>query len=259
MDYFPSWSPDGTSIAFGSNRQADNIWIIGLEDGSLRQLTHEPAGSPSRHPNWSPNGLYIAHDLASGTRVRVVSAADGSTVAIIPDFVPISRGGYPCWSPDGSLLAFTSEGAIWTIHFVDGTLNNVFSRPDLWARAFSWSPDGEQVVIDLGSLGDRDIWIVPLDGAPAVQLTNDPGEETNPHWSPDGSTIAFMSDRSGNRDIWTIPAEGGAATQVTFHPGIDRNPRWSPDGRYLAFASDRSGNMDIWTVDMELQAGGGPR
>jgi Tol biopolymer transport system component len=110
---------------------------------------------------------------------------------------------------------------------------------------------------------ERDIWIVALDGSPAVQLTDYPGEETNPHWSPDGSMIAFMSDRSGNRDIWVIPAEGGAARQVTFHPGTDRNPRWSPDGTKLAFASDRDGSLDIWTVDMEMQLGApaedGPR
>ena len=253
IDYFPSWSPDGNSIAFGSNRQADNIWIVPAQGGTPRQLTHDPDGNPSRHPAWSPDGRYIAHDAEFGTRVRVISAQDGSVRAAIPDFVPISRGGYPCWSPDGSKLAFTAAGAIWTIELSSGTLTEVYSRDGHWARAFGWSPDGARIAIDLATLAmrERDIWVVPMDGSAAVQLTDDPGEETNPHWSPDGSTIAFMADRSGNRDIWVVPAEGGIATQVTFHPGADRNPRWSPDGAKLAFASDRGGSLDIWTVDME--------
>jgi TolB protein len=260
IDYFPSWSPDGSSIAFGSNRQADNIWIVSAAGGEPTQATRDPEGNPSRHPSWSPNGNFIAHDAASGTRVHVISTRDGSVVAAIPDFVPISRGGYPCWSPDGSKIAFTAEGGIWTIESSSDTLTQVYSREGRWVRAFGWSPDGSHIAVDVATLAmrERDIWIVPVDGSPAVQLTDNPGEDANPHWSPDGSTIAFMSDRGGNWDIWVIPAEGGTARQVTFHPSTDRNPRWSPDGTRLAFASDRDGSLDIWTLDMKLQLGTPP-
>jgi len=67
-----------------------------------------------------------------------------------------------------------------------------------------WSPDGSLIAFMAEHSGNRDLWVIPVEGGTALQLTVSPGIDMNPRWSPDGRTLAFSSDRSGNWDIWTV-------------------------------------------------------
>jgi len=100
--------------------------------------------------------------------------------------------------------------------------------------------------------GNWDIYLLNtgLDPAP-VQLTDDPGDDTDPFWSPDGTAITFQSDRNGNWDIFTIEIESGQETQWTDDPGDEVDPVWSPGGTMIAYASNRDGNWDLYLVDLE--------
>ena len=75
----------------------------------------------------------------------------------------------------------------------------------LWLRNSSISPDGKQIAFTYKG----DIFVVPVSGGRAVQLTTNQAYDTNPMWSPDGKEIAFQSTRTtGGYDIYVIPAEG---------------------------------------------------
>ena len=167
-DTEPTWSPDGSQIAFTSSRNGRfGIWVMPGEGGPATQLTSGPRRA-EMGPAWSPDGSRIAfvslrEPLGGGI---AVIPAGGGAVVMLTDSPYANSDGYPSWSPDGSHI--------------------VFSR---------WSPDSWD-----------DLWIVPADGGTPVPLTDEIGShEIHPAWSPDGSTIAFTSDRSGANQIWTIP------------------------------------------------------
>jgi Tol biopolymer transport system component len=255
--YYPTWAPDGQSIAFSAGE--GKIMRVSASGGTLHEIIGPEQSGGGNHPSWSPDGNYVAFDTGGGSGVlgiRVISIHGGPPIQVVPPSVPISRGGHPAWSPDGSRIAFSSMGSIMVLELGTGTVTSLYT-PDggAWARAFGWSPDGSKVSMDVGvpDSGESDVWILTVGGGPPARLTDFPGREGNPVWSPDGSTIAFMAGHSGNRDIWIMPAEGGKATQITFDPGMDMNPRWSPDGMKLAFASDRGAVTGIWVVDLEMQ------
>ena len=82
----------------------------------------------------------------------------------------------------------------------------------LWLRNSSISPDGKQIAFTYKG----DIFVVPVSGGRAVQLTTNQAYDTNPMWSPDGKEIAFQSTRTtGGYDIYVIPAEGGTSRRIT--------------------------------------------
>src|SRR5919198_1162896 len=124
-DLDPSWSPDGTRIAFASNRDdpkgvAYEIYVMDADGSNQVRLTHTPGDDGE--PSWSPDGARIAFVTTSGTRADIaVMNADGS------DLTTITHSGHafePAWSPDGTRLAFAAlrrgRGQLYSIR-ADGT------------------------------------------------------------------------------------------------------------------------------------------
>ncbi|MCK4392154.1 PD40 domain-containing protein [Candidatus Bipolaricaulota bacterium] len=112
-DFVPSWSSDGTKIAFVSYRDGDyEIYVMNADGTKQRNLTNHRASDyePNRNwgPMWSPDGTKIAFvSNRDGNWEIYVMNADGSDVRRITDH-PASDGD-PYWSPDGKLIAFVSE------------------------------------------------------------------------------------------------------------------------------------------------------
>jgi len=168
------------------------------------------------------------------------------------------------FSSDGTKIAY-SRGRrvanVWRVPILTGRLATwadaeQVSFDEAWIESLSASLEGRQLIVSSDRSGNKDLWLLPLDGGEMQPLTSDPAPDIAPERSPDGKWIAFTLYRSGNRDIWVLPTAGGPARQLTFYEGVDLFPAWSPDGRELAFTSVRSGNDDIWVVPFE---GGAPR
>ena len=102
------------------------------------------------------------------------------------------------------------------------------------------SPDGRRIAYVMGEVRFDDnrvvnqIYVVPLAGGDAKQLTSGGTSATSPRWSPDGKKIAYVT----GGQIWVMDADGDDKEQVTKISTGAGGPVWSPDGKWIAFASD---------------------
>ena len=80
-----------------------------------------------------------------------------------------------------------------------------------WLRNTAISPDGKEIAFTYKG----DIFISPVKGGTARQLTSGNAYDTAPVWSPDSKTIVFASSREGGMDLYAIPAQGGDVRRIT--------------------------------------------
>jgi dipeptidyl aminopeptidase/acylaminoacyl peptidase len=129
------------------------------------------------------------------------------------------------WSPDGKLLAFTSNRSV---------------------------PDPDRTY-------DTNIWTVAADntdkGAHLTQVTTNPGEDEQASWSPDGKWITYVTKldpklfQYATAHIAVSPATGGQATVLTQRfDRMSRWPRFSPDGQFIYFAADDDGTVVLCRI-----------
>src|SRR5205085_8710211 len=98
-DVDPAYSPDGTRLAFASDRTGDNEIFVKTFGGSLVQLTNVPAASDTQ-PTWSPDGSMIAFTSdRSGTDEIYVKPSDGSGAAVLIPSPPRASNSDPARAP----------------------------------------------------------------------------------------------------------------------------------------------------------------
>jgi len=211
---FPSLSPDGKSVVYASHTMGN--WDIHLQRVGGRNpinLTRDSQADESEAA-FSPNGEWIAFRSERDGGGIFIMGATGESVRRLTD-----AGHNPAWSPDGSEIAYATEG--------------VSGPESRWAMSEIWA-------------------VAVLSG---VRRLVSPGDGVQPQWSPHGQRIAYWQYKGGQRDLATVPARGGAAREVTNDTAMDWSPAWSPDGRYLYFSSNRGGSMNLWRVPIEEPSG----
>ena len=109
------------------------------------------------------------------------------------------------------------------------------------------SPDGKTIAFDL--LGD--LYLLPIAGGKAEQLTEGMAFDSHPKFSPDGKTILFISDRSGGENAWTIDLESKDTKLITKgNNNTYQSAEWAPDGKYIVAAQgERNLKLHIYHID----------
>lgn len=190
----PTWSPDGTRIAYETFSDGSvNLWVVPAEGGNPSMLFSTPGFDAQ--PAWSPDGTRLA--LASdwfaydfGTDLFLINA-DGSGMTAVTDGNIFDAVTYedPAWSPDGARLAMTVSRRLGTLEY--------------------------DTRIGLASANGSDLTLLPGVGGTSDSVGT-------PSWSADGTMIAYTSCSGGSCDVVWIKADGNARGEIV------RNG-WDPD------------------------------
>lgn len=103
----------------------------------------------------------------------------------------------------------------------------------MWVRKNCISPDGTKIAFSYKG----DIFVVPVTGGRALQITTNEAYDSDPLWTADSRKIVFTSYREKSRDIFMTSAEGGTPKRLTFHPGHETLRAVLPDGKILFSAN----------------------
>jgi TolB protein len=239
-----------------------NVWA--WSDGRARQLT---AGGTWREPRLSPDGTEIAYVYRSTNFSEIfVMNSDGSDSRRLTSSQSSSLADNdwvfrPTWSPDGSQLAFISDGEsynpiVWLMNKDGSGKKQVLGVSAIQEAAdtLSWAPEGKRLMVTAFGAEVSQIVLLELGRLTGQPLTNNPKGAFDPAWSPDGSTLALAVRESGRTDVRLRPVENAEEVEVS-RGGLARAPAWSPDGRQLSYLSSRGGSFELYVVDVVAKDG----
>jgi tol-pal system beta propeller repeat protein TolB len=233
----PVWSPDGTTIAFSSNRTGGSydIYVMSADGTGVVRLTS--LGGVATSPTWSPNGAQLAFDhLLPGpqTDVEVMTMnANGSGITNRTNNPANDQ--QPAWSPDGTKIAFHSDRDgnrnIYVMN-PDGTGLTRLTRDPAIDVAAAWSSDGAKIYFTRVTTGSA-IYVMNADGTGQMRLANFPLDTEFPAPSPDNSKIAFVGGPIGcsANDCWEIYSasiDGTGLAALTANSVANDDPDWQP-------------------------------
>jgi TolB protein len=249
-DRYPCWSPDGSQIAFCSDRNnSTNLYVCDVRGSNVARVINSPA--VCYMPSWqkTPEGDRIVLGMHGAQPEMASVRPDGS------DLKMLGIGHDPALSPDGIKIGYTGEVpggvSLFTMSYNGANKTRVLpSTSKVGAMFPNWSPDSKKIVYSF-PVGDAlELFVVDADGSGNHQLTHTGKICTPSAWSPDGKWISFRltderywSDRdrmrtvysekpADKRPVWVVRPDGSSAHVIEclrFQCSIDGSrASWKP-------------------------------
>ncbi len=243
----PSFSPDGSRIAFQSDRSGNwEIWTCDRDGSNAFQLTHF-GGAPAGTPRWSPDGKQIAFDLRAKevSQIYVISSEGGEPRQVTHD---ASGGQVPGWSRDGKWIYYSnvhgSAAKVWKVPVADsGVPQAVTPNGGLYAIE---SADGRYLYYSR-SAQDPTIWRIPMGGGAEEPAPGVPKPFDSSHWAMVTEGIYVID---GNGDLLFYQFDKRKASKVVHDARFltDWSMAVSPDGREVVWAQVDDRRADLMLI-----------
>jgi Tol biopolymer transport system component len=272
-DSAPAFSPDGTQIAFRSERAGGAIYIAPALGGEARELV--PQG---RRPRFSPDGRWLMYwigpaipgDLRGSTQVNLfVQPVSGGTPTQVGNGCGLMER-TPVWSPDGSRILFVGScgSDVATVWVCAVAGKDVRPNRDLYAF---WREIHSQPVIDQW-VADPPRVLIPLRVGDATYVTAVPISADGTKVTGPSQKLAVLTDNltrasaalngrmvfsvsASTSHIWSLPIDGkgraiGEPKQLTYGTAGELDPSLSRDGERVAFTSVRANGIRLFYRDL---------
>lgn len=227
VDAYPTWSPDGLSIAY-------------------RRLVFSSQGPP---------GIYLINRDGTGNRLVLNETPFYNGFVLLQEIR---------FSPDGRQITWTLNREVFLLDVKSGTLRQL-TYTDQNAIQPDWSPNGRYIIykrlfrsVELDSSGFY--FLEVSSGQERALFAN--GERvagTDPRWSPQGEPIAFAANRGGQRDIYTLRSDGTEFRRLTDDSNRARNeiPHWIDGGERILYAWTLATSLSNFQTRVMNQDGSG--
>lgn len=210
----PSFSPDGTKIAF--YQWSDGIFVANADGTDPKKVLGDGV---TGYIAWSHDGRWIALSARPARTGNVFVDAvppDGSAVKDSSMRRNLVVGESPFWSPDDTQIVFHTcrDSACGIYKSGSGGSANAIPVITDDGGLPAWSPDGKKILYQKDADGQKQLFVVNADGSGKKQLTSGAVMHVSANWSTDGNFIFYRSPEGGEWGIWRMNADGSNPVKI---------------------------------------------
>jgi len=252
----PAVSPDGSQIAFASDRDGNWEIYIARADGSdePQRLTYNTF-AVDMAPLWSPDGKSLVFasirkgnwdlfqfDVASGAESQLTNSPANDL--------------FPSWSPDGKQIIYQSarsgNSQIYSVD-VESLASKALTNGDRLALGPVFSPDGKQIsyLSAVSADGSRTVSIMNADGTNARPVSDAALNAANESFSPDGRLLIYEAHQGEASAIYAYDMQAGQSHAITAPNVLSFAPTWSCDSKQIVFSATANGTTDLYRVGLD--------